>query len=126
MEKLNKRICKKCKSTRIAIDGDYVGTTYFKCETCGYIGDSDNFPKITNGDFIRQMSDEELAEMLVFEQVVIKNIQINDLDSSHNEGTYMKMWKSASLPTKFFDDKEKALAATIEELKKEVKDENSN
>ena len=70
-----------------------------------------------------KMKDEELSELLVYEQVIIKNIQINDSYSSHNHGTYMKMWKSALLPTKFFDDKQKAIEATLSELKKEVKNE---
>ena len=82
--------------------------------------DCENFkPKpITNGDRIRSMSDEELAELLVYEQVVIKNIEMNDAYSSNTDGSCTTMWKSALLPTKYFDDKQKAIEATLSELKK--------
>lgn len=74
------------------------------------------FDKITE-------SVETLAEKLVYEHVVINNIQINDSYSSNTDGSCIKMWKSALLSTKVFDDKEKAIAATLEELKKEVNNE---
>lgn len=66
---------------------------------------------------------DALAEKLVYERVIIKNIQINNSHSSKTRSSYTKMWKSALFPRKFFDDKQKALSATVEELKKEAKDE---
>ena len=118
---MNTKICGEC----VHFDGRasclhrHRGT-WGDCEACSEYTERN---KPTNGDRIRAMSDEELAELLVYEQVVIKNIQINDSDGSHNKGSYMKMWKSALLPTNFCEDKQKVLEATLEELKKEVKDE---
>lgn len=104
MSKFDKK-CSKCRN--------YNGNILI-CESCDHYK-----PKLTVFGSIMQ-SEEKLAEKLVYEQVVINTIQINDSYSSHNEGSYMKMWKSALLPMKFFDDKQKALEATLEELKKEV------
>jgi hypothetical protein len=60
---------------------------------------------ITNGDRIRSMSDEELAEHLVYMRVVSWDDEVN--------------WYSVVLRSYCFGSKEEALAATIKELKKE-------
>lgn len=112
---------KKCADCGCEVNPNVIQGMYY-CPRCDDDKTERDVLPLTVFDYITQ-SEEKLAEMLVYERVVIKNIQINDSDSSHNHGTYMKIWASALLPTKFFDDKEKAFEATIEELKKAVKDE---
>ena len=115
---MSKRSCEYCRY--FAENGGFC-SLHITDETCEHFLVT---PKWTVSSKIRiKMKDEELAELLVYEQVIIKNIEINDSYISHNHGTYMKMWKSALLPTKFFDDKQKAKEATLAELQKEAKDE---
>jgi hypothetical protein len=77
----------------------------------------EDFEPSTNGDKIRQMSDDELAEKLVY-QCSCKIIHQND-KCTLEYWTYS--WKSSVIPGQSFETKEEALAATIEGLKKEYK-----
>lgn len=70
-------------------------------------------PKIkTNGDRIRSMSDEELAKKFV-----------HKVSMKYVTGYVETYWVSGILRNKKWLKKEFAIEATIEELKKEVKDE---
>lgn len=118
---MSKRSCEYCKYLTDgcrckARDERIISSTLFECG-CIHFEEL----KQTVFDHITKNM-ETLAKKLVYEQVVVKNIRINGLYSSHINSSYIKMWKSALLPTDFFDDKQRALEATIKELKKEYKE----
>ena len=93
MSKFDKK-CSKCRN--------YNGNILI-CESCTHYK-----PKLTVFDHITQ-SVEALAEKLVYMRVVSWDDEIN--------------WYSVVLRSYCFRTKEAAIAATIVELKKEVKDE---
>ena len=70
-------------------------------------------PKMTNGDRIRQMSDEELAKKLVYYKHVQKIIG--------EMGYSCVRFASTIIKNEEFETKPEAIAATIKELKKEYK-----
>lgn len=65
--------------------------------------------KMTNGDRIRALSDEDLAKLFIC--------------GYSNYGKYDKWYSTLFAHTACFKSKQEAFEATIEELKKEVKDE---
>jgi hypothetical protein len=95
---MNKK-CPKCESIAVIYE-DYVGgTSFYRCKTCGYRGC--DFERQTVFDHITQ-SVETLAEKLVY--------YLPEIDKYTSE-----------IIAVFYKDRDEALAATIEELKKEYK-----
>lgn len=97
-----KRICGKCGSRKVADIGSYGGSPFFKCETCGQLGMSEKFPKMTLFDRITA-SPEVLALQLV-------HIFVCEHDTS------IKGWTS-NIIFDVFDTYEEAIAATVKKLK---------
>jgi hypothetical protein len=95
---MSNRICGKCGSRKVADAGSYAGRSFFKCETCGQMGMSEKFPKMTVFDQITA-SPEVLAEKLVYRY--------------DGNGT----WRSFLLLWYEFLTKEEAIAATVAKLK---------
>jgi hypothetical protein len=102
-------VCKNCKSIAVEYEDYCGGTSYFRCKTCGQRGDKDKFTQLTVFDYITQ-SVEKLAEEFVY--------HIYLTDCLQRKRSY---WRSTFFPCNNFSTKEKAIAATIEELKKEYK-----
>ena len=115
MENSNNRTCGEC----LYLDKRVACNDYTRCSckeqkysfvdpkfsACRYFEPA---KKPTNGDKIRNFTDEELAEKFVY--------QVN-YDYCYSE------FYSTLIPDKEFDSKQEAIAATIVELEKEVKDE---
>ena len=101
---MSNRICKRCKSANVVMDGTYCGTAYYRCETCHHLGDKDEFPEATL--FARiTASPEVLAEKLVYSIKIISGCEI--------------MYSSNVLDV-CYNSREKAIRATVAKLK-EVK-----
>ena len=62
---MSNRVCRRCKSTNVVMDGTYCGTSYYRCETCGQWGDKDKFTQQTVFHRITA-SPEVLAEKSVY------------------------------------------------------------
>lgn len=109
---MKNKTCKECKHFE-------VDTVSAVCEKKRWICDDDapacnrfeQKPKMTNGDKIRQMSNEELAEKLVF-----YSDSFNKPAKLVNGSIVICNWKSL-ITGKFYWTKNEALAATIEKLK---------
>lgn len=83
-------------------------------ETSMFDNACEHFTPPTNGDKIRQMSDEELAEKLVY----CKHVQkiIGEMGYSYVS------FASTIIKNEEFETKPEAIAATVKELKKEYKE----
>ena len=105
---MNNKICGECLYlympdwTECLLDGSHIVWAKPACERFK------QKLRDTYGDQIRAMSDEELAEKFVY--------QVN-YDYCYSE------FYSTLIPDKEFDSKQEAIAATIVELEKEVKNE---
>lgn len=102
---------KTCKDCRYMLHKDtFEVCTLCMTETAMFDNACEHFTPPTVGDRIRASSDEDLAELFVY------RIVYNEYD---DEG-----WDSTLFSNTIeFSSRQKALEATIEELKKEVKDE---
>ena len=100
--------CPRCKSIVVDYE-DYVGgTLFYKCQTCGYRGS--DFEKQTVFDKITA-SEEALAEKLVHLIMC-------------EEDTSLRGWTS-NVVESVFETYEEAIAATVAELRKEYKKDDS-
>ena len=108
---MSKRICKNCGSIDIRTTKYSDGGKCYVCNDCCSIGVSDVFPEYTVFNRLTS-SPEVLAEKLVY--------HIYLTDCLQRKRSY---WRSTFFPCNKFLTKEKAIAATVEELNKEWKNE---
>lgn len=105
MEKLNNRTCGECRY--FTEEG---GDCIYWCNIEAALEPCEQFElpkKPTNGDRIRAMSDEELAEKFICGFVHVDN--------------YDKWYSTLFANPACFSSEQEAFEATLEELKKEVK-----
>ena len=107
---MNNRICGECAH----FDGRASclhrhRSTWGGCEACSEYTERN---KPTNGDRIRSMSDEELAELFVYKKYYGGSPHwFSTMFPNYDEYQYL------------FNTKQEAIEATLEELKKEVENE---
>ena len=95
---MSKLVCENCKSNSVEYEDYCGGTSYYRCKTCGRLGDKTHFTPMTVFHQITA-SPEVLAEKLVYRY--------------DGNGT----WRSFLLYGYEFLTKEEAIAATVERLK---------
>lgn len=115
------KTCGECKHYDFVGQCNYVyefNNIHANDKACEYFE-----PKIiTNGDRIRQMSDEELAEKLVCSSYIKKKLPLYNMKKQliGYKTVLHQVWKS-SITDETYSKKSEAIAATIKELKKEWK-----
>lgn len=111
---MNKK-CPKCKSFDIHITEypnrqDDMAT----CYACGYAGESNDFPKITNGDVIRQMSDGVLAFMM--SRLILNGCPISNAKTLEEMQECIRSNDCTNCLKNYLG--EEALVSTLEEVEK--------